>query len=63
MEKCKSQTYNILNFLKGVIMADNIRTQACIDKLTLQPPDLTGSNVIVAVLDSGIDYFLPDFLD
>ncbi|MDE5699401.1 MAG: S8 family peptidase, partial [Lachnospiraceae bacterium] len=33
----------------------------CITQVTQQEPYLTGENVIVAVLDSGIDYFLPEF--
>lgn len=34
---------------------------SCISEVTLRPPNLTGKGVIIAVLDSGIDYFLPEF--
>ena len=42
-------------------MNDLEKTQSCITQVTQQEPDLTGENVIIAVLDSGIDYFLPEF--
>lgn len=42
-------------------MNDLEKTQSCITQITQQEPNLTGENVIVAVLDSGIDYFLPEF--
>ena len=42
-------------------MNDYEKVQACIVQVTQQEPYLTGENVIVAVLDSGIDYFLPEF--
>ena len=44
-------------------MNDIEKTQSCITQVTQQEPYLTGENVIVAVLDSGIDYFLPEFRD
>ena len=34
---------------------------SCIPQVTLRPPNLTGKGVIVAIIDSGIDYFLPEF--
>lgn len=34
---------------------------SCIPQVTLRPPNLTGKGVIIAVIDSGIDYFLPEF--
>ncbi len=37
------------------------RTASCITQVTQREPYLTGEGVIVAVLDSGIDYFLPEF--
>ncbi len=42
-------------------MNDYEKVQSCIVQVTQQEPYLTGENVIVAVLDSGIDYFLPEF--
>ena len=45
------------------IMNDLEKAQSCIDRVTRREPYLTGKGVIVAVLDSGIDYFLPEFLD
>ncbi|MDE6918160.1 MAG: S8 family serine peptidase, partial [Lachnospiraceae bacterium] len=42
-------------------MNDKEKVQSCITQVTQQEPYLTGENVIVAVLDSGIDYFLPEF--
>ncbi len=42
-------------------MNDLEKTQSCITQITQQEPNLTGENVIIAVLDSGIDYFLPEF--
>lgn len=37
--------------------ADN----SCIPQVTLRDPNLSGASVLVAVLDSGIDYRLPEF--
>lgn len=42
-------------------MNDLEKAQSCIAQVTQQEPYLTGEKVIVAVLDSGIDYFLPEF--
>jgi len=42
-------------------MNDLEKAQSCITQVTQQEPYLTGENVIIAVLDSGIDYFLPEF--
>lgn len=42
-------------------MNDLEKAQSCITQVTRQEPYLTGENVIIAVLDSGIDYFLPEF--
>lgn len=39
------------------------RTASCITQVTQREPYLTGKGVIVAVLDSGIDYFLSEFRD
>lgn len=36
---------------------------SCIPQVTQREPYLTGEGVIVAVLDSGIDFFLPEFLE
>lgn len=44
-------------------MNDYEKEQSCIFQVTQREPFLTGTGVIVAVLDSGIDYFLPEFLD
>lgn len=44
-------------------MNDLEKAQSCIMQVVQQEPYLTGENVIVAVLDSGIDYFLPEFRD
>ncbi len=44
-------------------MNDIEKTQSCITQVTQQEPYLTGEHVIIAVLDSGIDYFLPEFRD
>lgn len=44
-------------------MNDNEKSQSCIFQVTQREPFLTGEGVIVAVLDSGIDYFHPEFLD
>lgn len=46
-----------------VFMNDIEKTQSCITQVTQQEPYLTGERVIIAVLDSGIDYFLPEFRD
>lgn len=42
---------------------DFAKEASCIPQVTRQSPFLTGEGVIVAVLDSGIDYFLPEFID
>lgn len=42
-------------------MNDFEKLQSCISQVTQQEPYLTGDGVILAVLDSGIDYFLPEF--
>ena len=34
---------------------------SCILQVTQREPRLTGEGVIVAILDSGIDFFLPEF--
>lgn len=34
---------------------------SCIPQVTLRDPRLTGQGVLIAVLDSGIDYFLTEF--
>lgn len=34
---------------------------SCIPQITQREPFLTGNGVMIAVLDSGIDYFLPEF--
>ena len=43
----------------------NIDTYAkdisCIPQVTQRSPNLSGKGVIIAVLDSGIDYFSPEF--
>ena len=43
----------------------NIDTYAkdisCIPQVTQRSPNLSGKGVIIAILDSGIDYFLPEF--
>lgn len=44
-------------------MNDLEKSQSCILQVTQREPFLTGKGVIVAVLDSGIDYFHPEFLD
>lgn len=44
-------------------MNDFEKSQSCILQVTQQEPYLTGDGVILAVLDSGIDYFLPEFRD
>ena len=45
----------------GILMNDLEKAQSCITQVTQQEPYLTGEKVIIAVLDSGIDYFLPEF--
>ena len=47
----------------GVLMNEYERTVSCITQVTQREPYLTGEGVIVAVLDSGIDYFLSEFRD
>lgn len=47
----------------GVLMNEYERTVSCITQVTQREPYLTGAGVIVAVLDSGIDYFLSEFRD
>lgn len=42
---------------------DYAKEISCIPQVTQREPYLTGRGVIVAVLDSGIDYFLPEFTD
>lgn len=44
-------------------MNDLERSLSCVTQVTQQEPYLTGKGVIIAVLDSGIDYFLPEFQD
>lgn len=39
------------------------RTAVCVNELRGRPYDLTGKGILIAVLDSGIDYTHPDFLD
>lgn len=47
---------------KKLYFADfQARSASCILEVTERYPDLTGAGVIVAVLDSGIDYTLPHF--
>lgn len=36
---------------------------SCVPPVTLSDPFLSGENVLIAVLDSGIEYGLPDFVD
>lgn len=36
---------------------------SCVSPVTLSQPFLSGENVLLAVLDSGIEYALPDFVD
>ena len=40
---------------------DYAKEVSCIPQVTQREPYLSGSGVIIAVLDSGIDYFLPEF--
>lgn len=42
-------------------MNDLEKAQSCVTQVTQQEPYLTGEGVIIAILDSGIDYFLPEF--
>lgn len=42
---------------------DYAKEASCIPQVTQREPYLTGRGVIIAVLDSGIDYFLPEFTD
>ncbi len=42
---------------------DASKEASCIWQVTRKNPYLTGEGVIIAVLDSGIDYFLPEFTD
>lgn len=44
-------------------MNDFEKAQSCITQVTQQEPYLTGEGVIIAVLDSGIDFFLSEFRD
>lgn len=44
-------------------MNDFEKVQSCVAQVTQQEPYLTGDGVVIAVLDSGIDYFLPEFRD
>jgi subtilisin family serine protease len=44
-------------------MNDLEKAQSCIIQVTNQEPYLTGEGTIVVVIDSGIDYFLPEFTD
>jgi len=44
-------------------MNDYEKTASCITQVTQRAPFLTGEGVIVAVLDSGIDYFHSEFRD
>lgn len=44
-------------FYEAEMPADN----SCIPQVTLRNPNLSGAGVLVAVLDSGIDYKLPEF--
>lgn len=37
------------------------KSVSCIPQVTVRPPYLSGEGCLVAVLDSGIDYFNPDF--
>lgn len=39
------------------------KSASCITELTAREPYLTGAGVIVAVIDSGIDFFLSEFMD
>lgn len=41
--------------------AEMPRDNSCIAQATLRDPNLSGAGVLVAVLDSGIDYRLPEF--
>lgn len=47
----------------GVPMNDYEKIASCITQVTQRAPFLTGEGVIVAVLDSGIDYFHSEFRD
>lgn len=51
IEKPKSLIYNIYQ----------AKTASCILPVTIGTQGLTGKGTLVAVIDSGIDYFLPDF--
>jgi subtilisin family serine protease len=44
-------------------MNDIEKSKSCINLVTENEPFLTGEGVIIAVIDSGIDYFLPEFID
>lgn len=41
---------------------DFAKEASCITQVTRSEPFLTGEGVIIAILDSGIDYFLPEFI-
>ncbi len=43
--------------------ADAGRTASCVSTVAAPPFDLTGRGILVAVIDSGVDYFHPDFRD
>lgn len=47
----------------GMFMNDYEKIASCITQVTQRTPFLTGEGVIVAVLDSGIDYFHSEFRD
>ena len=46
-----------------VDLSVNISTESCLFALRQRPPFLTGNGILIAVLDSGIDYSRSDFRD
>lgn len=59
-----SYSVHIWHFLHtewGKNMDYEAKEASCIPQVTLREPRLTGQGVLIAVLDSGIDYFLTEF--
>ena len=51
------------NLFNEDITNEYAKASSCILQITQREPYLSGKGVIIAIIDSGIDFYLPEFLD